>query len=77
MIKQNNKTVDLKRRCELLDVARSTIYYQPKLSDNDEVVLLNEIRDIYQECPFYGYRRILVALRKRGDRNDRPHYYFL
>jgi putative transposase len=27
---------------------------------------MNEIRDIYQQRPFYGYRRILVELRKTG-----------
>ena len=27
---------------------------------------MNEMRDIYQETPFYGYRRITVGLRERG-----------
>lgn len=52
--------------CELLNVPRSTVYYHPKLSKNNDVVILNEVRDIYQKSPFYGYRRILVELRKSG-----------
>ena len=28
--------------------------------------IINEIRDIYQEKPFYGYRRMTVELRKKG-----------
>jgi len=51
--------------CELLNVPRSTVYYHPKPTGNDDAVILNEVRDI-QESPFYGYRRILVELRKRG-----------
>lgn len=66
MIEHGTNAVDIKRKCELLGVARSTMYYQPKLVENDDIVLLNEIRDIYQELPFYGYRRIHVELRKRG-----------
>ncbi len=55
--------VDTKRKCELLCVARSTVYYKPKLAQNDDIVILNEICDIYQ---IYGYRRILVELRKNS-----------
>ena len=42
------------------------MYYQAKSLENNDTVMLNEIRDIYQESPYYGYRRILVDLRKRG-----------
>ena len=42
------------------------MYYQPRPIENDDSVILNEIQDIYQEMPYYGYRRILVELRKRG-----------
>lgn len=59
--------ITVQRKCELLSVARSTMYYQAKpLENTDDVIVLNEIRDIYQESPFYGYRRILVALRQKG-----------
>lgn len=52
--------------CELLRVPRSTVYYHRRLRGNDDAAILNEVRDIYQESPFYGYRRILVELRKSG-----------
>ena len=64
MIEHCGKIVYIKRKCELLCVARSTVYYKPKLIQNDDIVILNEIRDIYQKYPFYGYRRMLVELRK-------------
>ncbi len=66
MIEHGSKEVNKKRMCELLNVARSTIYYRTTSSENDDVVILNEVRDIYQESPFFGYRRILVELKKRG-----------
>lgn len=66
MIEHDGDAIDMKKKCELLGVARSTMYYQSKPTKNDVMVVLNEIRDIYQEKPFYGYRRITVELRKRG-----------
>lgn len=50
----------------MLGVVRSTIYYQPKKVQNDDGIITNEIRDIYQEWAFYGYRRIQIELAKRG-----------
>jgi putative transposase len=43
------------------------MYYKPKEPDNNDVIIMNEIRDIYQEsfCS-YGYRRMTVALREKG-----------
>jgi putative transposase len=66
VIEHGNNEVNLKRQCKLLDVPRSSMYYEPKSTIKDDADILNEIRDIYHETPFYGYRRITVELRKRG-----------
>lgn len=42
------------------------MYYQPQALESDDVIIMNEIRCIYKEKPFYGYRRITVELRKQG-----------
>lgn len=66
MVEQRRESIGIKRKCELLSVTRSMIYYQAKPLKNDDVTILNTVKDIYQETPFYGYRRVLVALRQRG-----------
>lgn len=66
MIEHGSKLLSVKKKCELLNVARSVMYYQQKPSTNDDPTIMNEIREIYQETPFYGYRRIAVGLRKNG-----------
>ncbi len=66
MIEHGNEAIGIKRKCELLGVARSMMYYQPRPLKSNDATILNEVRSIYQETPFYGYRRILVALRQRG-----------
>jgi putative transposase len=64
MVELGSKDVDIKRKCELLNVARSSMYYEPKEDKSDDALIMNKIRNIYQETPFYGYRQITIALRK-------------
>ena len=60
------ETLDFKTRCELLGVSRGSMYYKPKHQENNDAIILNELRTIYQEAPSYGYRRMTVALREKG-----------
>lgn len=66
MVEHGSEAVDIKRKCELLNVTRSTIYYKPKNTEKNDVKIMNELRDIYLETAVYGYRKMTVALRKRG-----------
>jgi putative transposase len=50
--------------CSLLAVNRSRIYYKKKSETEENIVLMNEIRDIYEKHPFYGYRRITHILKR-------------
>jgi putative transposase len=61
----------LRKRCELLNVNRSTLYYEGIPQAIDDIILLNEIRDIWERYPFYGYRRITMELRAKGYRVNR------
>ena len=51
--------------CEILDVNRSSFYYQPK-ADPSEDVLLAEIQKLAGAYPRYGYRRIRQLLVRQG-----------
>jgi putative transposase len=63
--------LSLRRQCELLQINRSTIYYNGSQIDLDGIDLLNEIREIWARYPFYGYRRITLELRSKGHRINR------
>ena len=54
------------RRCELLEVARSTAYYRPGPVSLEDLALLRLIDEIHLELPFYGSRRIRDELETRG-----------
>lgn len=58
--------LSMRRCCELLGINRSTLYYQARPVEIDDIDLLNSIRDIWERYPFYGYRRITKELEARG-----------
>lgn len=65
-IEHDNELVCIKRQCELLNVARSSMYYKTKIIENDDLIVINEIQNIYQNVQVYGYRRMTVELRSKG-----------
>jgi len=52
-------------------VSRSRMYYRKKDIPEEDVSLMNEIREVYTEYPFYGYRRIHATLVQRGYMHNR------
>lgn len=54
------------RKCELLFINRSNMYYAKKEISESDVIIMNEMCDIYMKCPFYGYRRMTVILKRNG-----------
>jgi hypothetical protein len=52
--------LSLRKRCSLLAINRSTLYYKKEEIDIDDATLLNEIRDIWLIRSFYGFRRSTV-----------------
>ncbi|EGR3102048.1 TPA: IS3 family transposase [Vibrio parahaemolyticus] len=61
----------IKRQCELLNIARSTAYYQPIGLSNEELELRRMIDEIHLQYPFMGSRRIRNKLIKKGHKVNR------
>lgn len=61
------------RRCELLEVARSTAYYRPEPLSQADLELMRRIDEIHLQWPFYGSRRIRDELQARGHQVNRKH----
>lgn len=57
--------LSISRQCELLDLARSSYYYNP-VEALEETNLMNEISEIWLEHSFLGYRKITHELKNRG-----------
>ena len=53
-------------QCQLLKVARSTLYYRPAPVSDDDLRLMRRIDELYLATPFYGARRMVAVLRRDG-----------
>ena len=66
MIDTGHDKLSVRQQCVLLSVNRSVFYYETKESTQNDVDLINEIRDLWCQYPFYGYRKITQCLRSTG-----------
>jgi len=62
LIEKDNSQISIARQAQLLDISRSSVYYQPRI-DPEDVLIMNAIDEIFTECPFYGHRRIRKELK--------------
>ena len=60
--------LSLNKQCKLLNIAKSTLYYEPvkRFSSKEDLKMLNTLNDIYSEFPYYGTRRYVTALENKG-----------
>lgn len=65
LIEHQNKMISVKRQAELLGIARSTVYYEPRV-DPYSLELMHLIDEQYTKTPFYGSRRIREILKRKG-----------
>jgi len=65
MISQEEK-LSINKQCQLLDVSRSTFYYQPQPESEYNLTLMRLLDEIHLEYPFYGSRRLKGALMDKG-----------
>jgi putative transposase len=65
--------VPVVRQCEVLDLARSTAYYQPLPLPQGDLVLMRRLDELHLKWPFLGTRRLRDLLRKDGFEVGRKH----
>ncbi len=60
----------MRRQCQLLDLHRSNLYYQPILAPGEasdlNLELMRQLDEQYTATPFYGVRRMTAWLRTQG-----------
>jgi putative transposase len=66
MIDRRHGALPVVRQCELLGVARSSVYYEPVPADPADLDLMRRIDEQYLRTPFYGSRRMTAWLRREG-----------
>ena len=54
------------RQCQLLNLSRSSVYYQPTGTSDEDLRLMRRIDEMHLKRPFYGSRRIRDWLQDEG-----------
>ena len=72
MLEKENREVPLKTQTELLSISYSSLFYQPALPSERELTIKKQIDRIYTERPYYGSRKIQVALCAENTFVSRP-----
>ena len=73
-VEPNNEQISIRRQCQLLELNRSTLYYQSEPTSDEDLQLMRMIDEIYTRCPFYGSRRITAQLKREyGQQKNRKH----
>jgi putative transposase len=73
MVKRDSSRMSVRRQCELLSLARSGVYYEPLEPSEEDQQLMRLIDETYLRRPFYGSRRMTLALRGAGMKVNRKH----
>lgn len=73
LLEPESKELSIRRQCELLDLHRSNIYYEPIKVSEEKFKIMNRIDEIYTSYPFYGSRKITMVLRRSGVEIGRKH----
>jgi putative transposase len=70
LIEREHQKLSIVTQCKLLKINRSTLYYEQKPARPDDATILERITNIYEETPFFGYRRLHVELAKEGYKHN-------
>lgn len=73
MIDKEREAVSICKQCELLGMARSTLYYTPSMAKDKDLEIMKELDRLYLEDPTRGTRRMSKELKKNGYQAGRYH----
>ncbi len=73
MIDRDEGSRSICNQCELLGIARSTLYYTPSKADDQDLQLMEELDRLYLGDPTRGTRRMTKELKKKGYKVGRCH----
>jgi putative transposase len=68
MIERDYPGLSMVQQCQLLQVNRSSLYYQPVLVSEEELAIMKRLDELYTAHPFYGVRKLTVLLGNEGFR---------
>lgn len=66
LVDRGHASLTIRRQCELLGLARSTLYYEPATESSRNLALMRLIDEEFLRHPFYGSRQMTAWLNRTG-----------
>ena len=66
LVDRQHPAIPIRRQCELLGLARSTLYYEPATETAHNLAIMRLIDEEYLRHPFYGSRQMTAWLSRKG-----------
>ena len=73
MVDRDGVSISICAQCEMLGIARSTLYYTPSQALDKDLKMMEDLDRLYLEDPTRGTRRMTKELRKKGYKVGRCH----
>jgi putative transposase len=58
--------LSVREQCRLLEVPRSTLYYEPRGVKAEDLLVMRRLDEQYTATPFYGVERMTASLQREG-----------
>ena len=68
LIEPGQQSLSVVQQCELVGLARSSLYYEPRGVSEGSLLLMRLMDEQYTRTPFYGIRRMTAWLEGQGHR---------
>jgi putative transposase len=65
-IEPDHPQISISRQCELLNLSRSSYYYQPVGVSEEDLLFMRLLDEQYTQTPFYGTRKMTAWLNTEG-----------
>ncbi|MEI8270645.1 MAG: IS3 family transposase [bacterium] len=66
MVDKEHKSLTLTRQCELLCINKSSLYYERRVENAENLEVMKQIDEIHTAHPYYGARRIKALMQRKG-----------
>ncbi|RXG91881.1 hypothetical protein EAV90_27620 [Bradyrhizobium vignae] len=71
LLQRDHEKLSVRRQCQLLSVARSSVYRPPRPANDNDLELMRRTDHLFTGGPFLGSRRIMAMLKGAGCRINR------
>jgi putative transposase len=70
---ERGSEVAVTRQAQLLDLSRSSVYYEPRPISERDLRLMRRLDELHLELPYYGSRKLAKQLQREGHEVGRRH----